>query len=252
MNFRPSTLEEREKYYRKEFPTEKLKKWFQNRGSRPQLFAMDLGSETGIIKNPKKKDKLISFYPDNLHQLKRKLAQRLPEDIYYDRNRYRDPEQILEKLNFIQVWDTDQHLGQELAFDVDPENIDCDCEEERSGFCNDCLRKTVDYASDLVDRLKKDFGFSNIQLVYSGRGMHVHVFDEEAFGLSREERQEINQQLKPIPIDPWVSRGNIRLIRLPYSLNGLVSRIVTPVGLKEAEKFDPVTSERTVPRFLRN
>ena len=53
------------------------------------------------------------------------------------------------------------------------------------------------------------------------------------FRATVKEREEINKELKNFPIDPWVSRGYIRLIRLPYSLNALISRIVTPLRTKK-------------------
>jgi len=43
----------------------------------------------------------------------------------------------------------------------------------------------------------------------------------------------------------------MRLIRLPFSLHGLVSRIALPLEKSELERFDPVNDERCIPRFLR-
>jgi DNA primase catalytic subunit len=51
-------------------------------------------------------------------------------------------------------------------------------------------------------------------------------------------------------IDEWVTAGEMRLIRLPYSLNGLVSRIAVPLEKNEIEKFDPVHDFRCIPAFL--
>ncbi len=51
-------------------------------------------------------------------------------------------------------------------------------------------------------------------------------------------------------MDEWVPSGGMRLIRLPYSLNGLVSRTVIPLAKNELGIFDPITDERTIPRFL--
>jgi DNA primase catalytic subunit len=50
-------------------------------------------------------------------------------------------------------------------------------------------------------------------------------------------------------IDEWVTIGEMRLIRLPFSLNGLVSRVVTPLLKSEVERFDPVHDKRCVPKF---
>ncbi|MEJ2241047.1 MAG: hypothetical protein P8Y18_02750 [Candidatus Bathyarchaeota archaeon] len=51
-------------------------------------------------------------------------------------------------------------------------------------------------------------------------------------------------------IDKWVTSGSMRLIRLPYSLHGMVSRIVTPLKISELEDFDPLKDKRTIPKFL--
>ena len=57
---------------------------------------------------------------------------------------------------------------------------------------------------------------------------------------------------KGFAIDEWVTLGEMRLIRLPFSLHGLVSRIVLPLEKSEVERFDPVNDERCIPRFLRD
>jgi hypothetical protein len=38
---------------------------------------------------------------------------------------------------------------------------------------------------------------------------------------------------------------------LPFSLHGMVSRVVLPLEKNELEQFDPVKDERCIPRFLR-
>ncbi|MEJ5326768.1 MAG: hypothetical protein WHU54_00750 [Candidatus Bathyarchaeia archaeon] len=67
------------------------------------------------------------------------------------------------------------------------------------------------------------------------------------------ERRKIAREVKEkgFQIDEWVTAGEIRLIRLPYSLHGLVSRIVLPVEKSELERFDPVQDEKCIPKFLR-
>ena len=57
----------------------------------------------------------------------------------------------------------------------------------------------------------------------------------------------MNKKFRDYPIDPWVSRGFIRLIRMPYSLNGLVSRVVKPVQIKRG-----FNREASYPRFLKD
>lgn len=94
--------------------------------------------------------------------------------------------------------------------------------------------------------------FSDVKAVYSGRGFHIHVFDAEAYSFNEKQRLEIAHEVKHagFHIDEWVTSGEMRLIRLPYSLNGLVSRIVLPLTKQELEAFNPVTDERCKPKFL--
>jgi len=53
------------------------------------------------------------------------------------------------------------------------------------------------------------------------------------------------------PIDEWVTTGGMRLIRLPYSLHGMVSRVVVPLTIGQLERFDPLRSSICIPRFMR-
>ena len=71
------------------------------------------------------------------------------------------------------------------------------------------------------------------------RGFHIHVFDQEAYKLNAKQRLIIAREVKRkgFSIDEWVTSGEMRLIRLPYSLNGLVSRIVLPLKKNELEGF---------------
>ena len=91
-----------------------------------------------------------------------------------------------------------------------------------------------------------------LKVVYSGRGFHIHVFDQKAYQLTVNERLDLAKKVKKagFHIDDWVTSGEFRLIRLPYSLNGLVSRIVLPLKKDELESFDAVHDKRCLPKFL--
>src|SRR3989344_4201577 len=234
--FRHSTLSERKEFYEKEFSVSKIKKWFKsNNLPLPQLCALDPGSETKIILDKKLKNNLLYF---SFNQLPRKIKQYIPEDVYYDRNIYKDYKKILKTLKF------NNYFSQELAFDVDADNIICDHPKNKS-VCKKCLNKIYKAALKMKGEIN-DLGFKKIEIVYSGRGFHVHVMDKKASLLSVKERSSLNKKFKKFPIDPWVSRGYIRLIRMPYSLNSLVSRKTMPIKTK---KF---SSETGVPKFLKN
>ncbi len=217
--FRVSTLEERREFYKKEFSIKKIKKWFaENKIKIPQLCAFDAGTETNIIINKKLKNSML-YFP--FWELKRQIAKYIPEDVYYDRNLYANPDKILENFNF------NKRITQELVFDVDSDNFICGFHGSRK-VCKNCLEKTMKNAIRLKNALKKK-GFKKIKIVYSGRGFHVHVLDKKAFYLSRKERRRLSIEFSKYGIDEWVSNGDVHLIRMPYSLNSLVSRIVMPV-----------------------
>lgn len=221
MDLRPSTLKERKKFYSKEFDIKKSLSFFK---IKPKYFAVDLGTETNIIKYPEKKNKLIYFKPKNL---KSKLLYFLPEDVYYDRNLHKGNKLCFFCLKTKNYFKCKDFLGQELVFDIDADNLDCNCKN----ICNKCIIKSIQNAFNIVEELKKDF--ENIKIVYSGRGCHIHVFDKKAYKLSISERKKLAKKFKKYGLDQWVTEGKIRLVRLPYTLNALVSRIVLPIKNKE-------------------
>ena len=152
---------------------------------------------------------------------------------------------------------TTTKYGQELAFDLDPENITCpihgtlaDKMKRNQGlsFCELELEMVKQEAIGLYEFLANRF--SEVRAVYSGRGFHLHVLDKKAYSLSTQERLELAQEVKKagFHIDEWVTSGEMRLIRLPYSLNGLVSRIVLPLTKDELESFDAIHDERCLPK----
>ncbi|MEM0232214.1 MAG: hypothetical protein QXG78_03825, partial [Candidatus Methanomethyliaceae archaeon] len=53
-----------------------------------------------------------------------------------------------------------------------------------------------------------------------------------------------------IAIDEWVTEGEARLARVPYSLNGLVSRICKPIEIKNIRELDFWRSKEFIPEFL--
>jgi len=232
--FRAATLAERRDFYENDFSIDRVKEWFSGR-SLPQLCAVDAGSETGIIVDQKYKGKML-YFP--FSQLKRKLRKYVPEDVYYDRSIYANPGKVLNNLK------SRNYISQELAFDVDADNILCR-HPDRSLGRERCISRAYAWSVKMKRALEREF--TDIRMVYSGRGFHLHVLDERAFYLTVAQREALNKKYSSYPIDPWVSRGYIRLIRMPYSLHGVVSRIAMPVD--DAKGFD---REATIPLFLRS
>ncbi len=246
---RYSTLEERREFYQKEFDVSKLHEWFGNWSLKGKIkFAVIIGRHTHIFPTEFEEDASTTIIIDeykNLKDLRTQILEFLPESAYYDRNVYDKKQRV---------------VGQELAFDLDPENLTCpihgtlaDKMKRRQGlaFCELELNMVKEETGKLYDELAKQF--SEMRVVYSGRGFHIHVFDAEPFAWKRRQRKALAVELmkKGFLIDEWVTTGGMRLIRLPYSLHGMVSRIVTPVKVEELDRFDPLSDRRCLPKFLR-
>ena len=256
-----SSLEERGDFYSGEFNLKKVQSWMRIHPS--PVFAVILGRYSRIY--PKEYARIsnhtivIEDY-ENLGDLREYIVQYRPESAYYDRNLYEDRKICAACWKEDNAcWQCDGFLGQELAFDLDVENLDCPLHgnfEQRIArgdhlsFCEYDLRLLRNRALDLYDDLRGTF--RKIKITYSGRGYHMHVLDEKAYSMPRKERKEIAYQFgESYPIDEWVTEGESHLIRLPFSLNALVSRIVLPLEKKELEQFDPITDRRCVPKFIK-
>jgi len=244
---RPSTLEERKQFYRREFNLNGVREWFRG-WSGKIVFAVIIGRHTKIYPPEYEEDASTTILIDNyrdLEDVKGWILEFLPESVYYDRNVYDEHENI---------------LGQEMAFDLDPENLTCpihgsleDKMRRHQGlsFCEIELEMVKDETVRLYEKLSKMF--SDLRTVYSGRGFHIHVLDEEVFNWNRERRMKFAREIKEkgFMIDEWVTSGGMRLIRLPYSLHGMVSRIVMPIDISELSSFNPIEDERCIPKFLK-
>ena len=219
---RYSTLEEREQFYTQEFNLKRLRDWLAlTRGE--VTFAIVIGRHTKIYPKKYAEDASTTIIVDDyesLEDLRDYLMEFLPEAAYYDRN----------------VYNGDNHVkGQELAFDLDPENVTCPIH------------------GTLEDKMKRHQGLSFCKLeLEQVREQAVSLYDPEAYVLSAKERAQIAEDVKGkgFQIDEWVTAGEMRLIRLPFTLHGLVSRIVIPLEKKELERFDPIYDKRCLPKFL--
>ncbi len=246
-NMRPATLEERKEFYLSEFNLEAVASWLRTRQGKTK-FAVIIGRHTRIFPAEFRDDADTTIIVDeylDLNDVRRQILDFLPEAVYYDRNIYLE---------------NDHALGQELAFDVDPENIECpihgtlaDKMKRHQGlsFCEIELDLAKKQTVGLYEYLEAQF--SDLRVVYSGRGFHIHVLDQEAYALDTKERSKIavDAKAKGFGIDAWVTEGEMRLIRLPYSLHAMVSRIAVPLEKKEIEKFNPISNEKCIPKFLK-
>jgi len=245
-SMRFSTLEERRQFYAEEFNPKAATEWF-SQGLGNTRFAVIMGRHTKIVQEKYREDIDTTIIIDehrDIEAVRVQILEFLPEAVYYDRNLYANDGDV---------------LGQELAFDLDPENVTCpihgtlaDKLKRHQGlsFCEIELGIVQKETAGLYEYLAKRY--SQLKVVYSGRGFHIHVFDQDAYTLTSAERTALVEEVKQAryQIDGWVTTGEYRLIRLPYSLNGLVSRVVLPLKKEELESFDAIHDPRCIPKFL--
>lgn len=261
---RVATLDERMQFYGAEFDLESVESWIGSRkGS--MKFAMIPGRHSGIVAPKHRKDKDNVVVIDewrNARDIRRYCLDWLPEGVYYDRNRYLDVSKCALCGNRKRTcFGCYNHSGQQLAFDLDPENVTCpvhghigDKLARGTGLLSFCMiefRMITRQARQLYKELSRHY--EDVGIVFSGRGYHVVVDDEEAYVLTLNERKTIaNKMLKKYDIDEWVTTGSSRLMRLPYSLNSLVSRKCVPIKEKDLRGFDPRKSSLVSPAFARS
>jgi DNA primase catalytic subunit len=244
---RPATLEERKEFYANEFLEEKVAAWLAGRRGKTK-FAVIIGRHTKIFPKEYAEDAETTIIIDeytSLADVRRQILEFVPESAYYDRNCYGENDAV---------------IGQELAFDLDPENITCPvhgtladkmARGQGLGFCEIELGLVKEQTLGLYEHLSKQF--TQLKIVYSGRGFHIHVLDQDAYSIGTEARNDLAEKVKSLgyEIDAWVTAGEMRLIRLPYSLHGMVSRIAIPLEKNEIEKFNPIQDARCIPAFLK-
>ena len=168
----PASPEERKRYYREEWDIKQIPD-FITHSIQEREFGFD-----HVGRGPNDRYKVFRT-PD---LLKRFLKVRTPFAAYcsvafYDKPRRRD-----------------RWTKAELVFDVDAKDIPirtCECE----GVCQICLNEAREIVCGILDTLKDDLGLKNIHIVYSGRGYHIRVLDDDVMGVNSDVRSQIVKYL---------------------------------------------------------
>ena len=187
---RYTTLKKRNEFYRNEFDLASVAEWFKDKPGNTQ-FAVIIGRHTKIFPEKYSQDASVTIIIDqhtDLEDLRRQVLDFLPEAVYYDRNVYDE---------------YGDKVGQELAFDLDPENITCPlhgtladkmAKKQGLAFCEIELDMVKQETIHLYEHLGKTF--SDLRAVYSGRGFHIHVLDQDACHLTLQQRQKIAEEVR--------------------------------------------------------
>ncbi len=129
-------------------------------------------------------------------------------------------------------------LRAELVFDIDAKDLPmrrCNC--EAGNVCEICLDDAKHFIFLIFDALKGDLGVKDIRYVYSGRGYHVRIFDDDLMLLGGTERGFILDYISggviPTPEKMRATGGYPRVFR---------ERLLKFLELADAEKLKRIPS----------
>ncbi len=241
---KPAQVRKRERFYREEFPREAVEQRMERRDQFVPV--IDVGTESTLYK-PRLQDltgKLLRIEDwDDLTQLQEKIADYAPEDVYYNLTLTKDGRIEL-------------NPEQELVFRIAPHTLSCTTCDRKRGymdeqwhkyvFCRDCFRDAAQHMRNLYVFLERHF--DEMDLVYTGRAFHIHIDDDEGYRMQQEDREELAHKVsQQFPIQKDITAGENDLVRLPGSLNGLVSRTVTPITVEDLTDPTPILTDLSVP-----
>lgn len=188
IEMREATPEERKKYYNEEWSSKDLSDYILHTLSLRE-FGFDHDGQ-----GPN--DRYNQFMtPDELSDF---LKNRFPYAVYSSVALYEKPSE------------RKQWLKSELAFDIDAKDLPfkrCDC--TGGDVCELCLNDAKHVTAEFGDVLSSDLGLENVSYVYSGRGFHIRVFDDDIMEMGQATRSQIVEYITGniIPPDPSVSLG---------------------------------------------
>jgi len=196
MEFREATLEERHMYYKKEWNIKDL-----------PLFLIDSLKyrEFGFDHDGNgPKDRYETF--SSPRDFERFMKIKAPYAAYSSVSYYKKPGK---RENWIKA---------EIVFDIDAKDLKvrrCNCTP--GNICGICLEDAKELALTIIDSLRSSFDLKNIFLIYSGRGYHVRVLDEEALYI--EDRGKIFDYVTAshVPKDLFMSHGYPEVFRRMFA-----------------------------------
>lgn len=241
---RPSRVNERREFYSGEFDLEQAKKWLKKKQDWLAI-AFDIGTETTRYRPRFKKylNKLVYIreFQDS-KELKDKIIRYSPEDLYYSFKELKDGESV---------------QNYDLVFHLDPREFDCrtckrkkkDLGEDSIVFCEKCAERAANETLRLYNLLKKHF--DQIQIIFTGIGYYLQVQDPEAIKISKANRKILSEKVeKEFKISKEITSGERDTIRLPGSLNGLVSRKVIKIKFEDLKDPERIYKDLSMVNFL--
>lgn len=165
--FRPATQEERKIYYTEEWRKKDLPDFIVNSIEHREFgFDHDGSGPNDRYRWMRSAEELENF-----------LKNRCPYAAYSSISFYEKP------------YKREGWLKAELVFDIDAKDLPvrrCSCEAGK--VCELCLQDAKEFLFLISDALREELNLKNIRHVYSGRGYHIRIFDEDIMRIGSAER----------------------------------------------------------------
>ncbi|MFQ5887812.1 MAG: DNA primase catalytic subunit PriS [Candidatus Hydrothermarchaeales archaeon] len=109
----------------------------------------------------------------------------------------------------------------ELVFDIDAKDLPVKNCCSQGEVCNTCLETAKDFVLNIEEILKNELGLNNIHFIYSGRGYHIRILDDDIMNFTDTERAYILDYISGSTLpkrsaerDPWLlSKGHTRIFK---------------------------------------
>ncbi|MCC7553939.1 MAG: DNA primase catalytic subunit PriS [Methanobacteriaceae archaeon] len=163
-----ASLKERREYYREEWSSDDLPEFIVKEITKREFGFDHFG------RGPNDRYKVFK----GVNSLRRFLRQKSPFAAYISVAFYNNPRRRGD-------WQKAEYI-----FDVDAKDIPiraCNCDS----VCEICLNQAKDIVNRLIDILSENLSLKNIHLVYSGRGYHIRILDEDMMLSGSDLRGEI-------------------------------------------------------------
>lgn len=180
-SFVPATPEERKIYYEEEWSKKDLPDFIVN-SIEQREFGFD---HDGSGPNDRYREM------NSIEQLEIFLKNRYPYAAYSSISFYEKP------------YKREGWLKAELVFDIDAKDLPvrrCSC--KAGEVCELCLQDAKEFLFLISDALREDLNLKNIRYVYSGRGYHIRIFDEDIMRTGSAERGYILDYVSGSVIPP--------------------------------------------------
>jgi len=207
--FREATPEERARFYNEEWRASDIPEFLRN-----SLHFREFGFDH---RGEGPNDRYNKF--SSLVELEKFLKAKAPYSAYSSVSYYEKPEK------------REGYIKAELVFDIDAKDLPVKSCCGQGNVCENCLRAAKELVLSIKDILEEELGIGETHYIYSGRGYHIRIIEEDLMKLGDAERAEIFDYLtgSSLKKTEWwlMPRGYPRIVK---------TRIIAM--LKEAKKED--------------